>query len=270
MSNRGPWISRRLSWLLRHGDPKITNLIFRPDGYVDIKDILRFIKGLELEDILQIVKDDCKQRYSVCKIGDILYIRANQGHSLNFIQDDLLLSPILISQLKSFQDRIIVHGTYIKNWELIFNSGLKRIGNRQHIHFIPLSKLEIEPSRPDFEIKMTNNEYTNIDLLVSYLKGYKCTKVCGIRPACEVLIFIDIYSILNESKDIKFFCSSNNLVLTRGDSEGILDPNFFILTIDLLNGFVLHNKLNKSCLEWPLITFLSKFLLGNGNINNIG
>lgn len=101
-------------------------------GYSKFEDILQSknIKKLRIkeEDILRVVANDNKQRYSIKEENGIKYIRANQGHSIPV--EDLELS--LIEDASQFP--IVVHGTFKKHWPKIRVEGLKRMG-RNHIHF---------------------------------------------------------------------------------------------------------------------------------------
>jgi hypothetical protein len=47
----------------------------------------------------------------------------------------------------------------------------------------------------------------------------------GMRRSSQILIFIDVAKAL--SAGIKFFLSDNGVVLTEGNSEGFLLPQFF-------------------------------------------
>jgi 2'-phosphotransferase len=45
------------------------------------------------------------------------------------------------------------------------------------------------------------------------------------RRSCQILIFVDVQKALDSG--IKFFLSSNGVVLTEGDERGFLSPIFF-------------------------------------------
>jgi 2'-phosphotransferase len=112
-----------------------------------------------VESILQVVEESDKQRYAVTKIDGELYIRANQGHSIEVSVKPahcffLLLFGFCCFGLAIFLTHqkikvkdldlkritnpaeypVVVHGTYMKNWESIQRTGLNRMG-RKHIHF---------------------------------------------------------------------------------------------------------------------------------------
>jgi 2'-phosphotransferase len=47
----------------------------------------------------------------------------------------------------------------------------------------------------------------------------------GMRSYSQILIFINLQKALDAG--IKFFLSDNGVVLTEGDAEGLLRPEFF-------------------------------------------
>ena len=51
-----------------------------------------------------------------------------------------------------------------------------------------------------------------------------CSKQ-GMRTSSQILIFINLQKALDAG--IKFFLSDNGVVLTEGDGEGLLKPEFF-------------------------------------------
>ena len=86
----------------------------------------------------------------------------------------------------------VIHGTYFKFWKLIANEGLKRM-NRNHIH--------LAPGMPKQE-----------------------GVISGMRGSCDVYIEIDLFKAIKEG--IKFYISSNNVILTEG-IDGTLPPKYF-------------------------------------------
>merc|ERR1712157_705040 len=106
----------------------------------------------------------------------MLYIRANQGHSINGINEEELLTRITPNK--------IIHGTYKKAWiEHICHEGLSRM-RRNHIHFVDANNLD------------------------------KNMEIPGIRRSCDVFIFIDCHKCLNDG--ICFYRSDNDVILTSG------------------------------------------------------
>ena len=82
------------------------------------------------------------------------------------------------------------HGTYSDKVDIITKNGLS-IMKRKHIHIA-----ESDDS------------------------------ISGKRASCNVKIYIDTEKAMNDG--IKFYRSSNNVILTRGNSKGILESKYFI------------------------------------------
>jgi len=113
----------------------------RPDGYVRVSDLLASPRlssshtPLELAALQRIVENDAKKRYMLLEgpdetapmAGDVWWIRANQGHSLQEVELDL--KPIL----SAADIPVAVHGTNKTAWESICVQGLSR-KTRNHIH----------------------------------------------------------------------------------------------------------------------------------------
>lgn len=128
--------SRNLSSLLRHRAADY-NLIILEDGYISLNEILKVdtkkisFKNCSIEDIISIVDNDKKNRFSLITKNKIMYIRANQGHSNkvgNYIKDEMLLTPITDPM------DYCVHGTSAESAVSIKKEGLKKM-ERKHIHF---------------------------------------------------------------------------------------------------------------------------------------
>ncbi|KAA1468922.1 hypothetical protein DENSPDRAFT_795237 [Dentipellis sp. KUC8613] len=130
-------ISKTLSWILRHG-AKSEGLYMRPDGFVRVTDLLASPKlqtQLDFAGLEKIVQDDKKMRYTMMSgpdekapdAGDICWIRANQGHSMQTVKLDL--KPILSAS----DIPMAVHGTNKKAWPSIAKQGLSKM-TRNHIH----------------------------------------------------------------------------------------------------------------------------------------
>ena len=120
-------LSKLLSYTLRHGATK-EGLNITPAGYVKVSDILNHdkVKGFKKEDIEQVVKENDKQRFSFGDENGELTIRANQGHSLEVPELELL-------ELEPGELPVAIHGTYEKCIEGIKRTGLSKM-RRQHIH----------------------------------------------------------------------------------------------------------------------------------------
>jgi len=87
MSYRDTKISRSLAKLLRHSGFK-EGLIFREDGYTFLDDLLNHVymtnSKTTLEDISRIVENNDKKRFQLLEENGKTFIRATQGHSMNF------------------------------------------------------------------------------------------------------------------------------------------------------------------------------------------
>lgn len=229
-------VSKKLTWLLRHGDPEKTGLSMRPDGFVDVDEILKQV-GISFEKLCDIVKNDPKGRFRMISEHGKNLIRANQGHSLSIIDDDQLLNLVSIGDNSALLQRLIIHGTYLDKWGIIKESGLSRM-SRSHIHFVPAKNFKLEPTRQDPKETLEN---ASLDQIVREMSGSKCK--AGIRPTSEVLILIDMASCIAKTSEYKFHISHNNVVLTRGNNRGLIDPEMFLLCIDIKNGEILLNNI---------------------------
>ncbi|CAE6457791.1 unnamed protein product [Rhizoctonia solani] len=201
--------SKTLSYILRHGAAK-EYLTIRSDGYVRVSDLLARpkLKELDLPGLLKIVSADQKQRYQLgvqiipgdpkAPILPItstqtpdpatpLWIRANQGHTLKV--DDLETKPITDPS----EVPCAVHGTNLKAWQSIREQGLSRM-SRNHIH--------LANGRPG-------------------VSGV----ISGMRSSSQILIFIDVAAAM--AGGISFHLSANGVILTAGDSNGIIPPVYF-------------------------------------------
>lgn len=92
----------------------------------------------------------------------------------------------------------IIHGTSKQNWNKIQYEGLKRM-KRNHIHFatgLPSDK----------------------------------TVISGIRKCVDIFIYIDIKKTLQSG--IKLYQSSNGVILSPGDTNGVIKPEYFLKVCD--------------------------------------
>jgi|SaaInlStandDraft_4_1057021.scaffolds.fasta_scaffold20347_2 2'-phosphotransferase len=185
-------VSRTLSKILRHKLVEL-DLDVSDDGYVKISDLLDLsllIKFCPTEEyIIKIANEDKKTRFSIIddEKGHLL-IRANQGHSKKV--GKLLVSEKLLTKIE-MPLPICIHGTNIRALDKIKVEGLKIMG-RTHIH--------CASDTPD-KVKS------------------------GYRPDCGVLIFINMEMAI--ASGIQFFISDNGVILTPGNEDGILSPDFF-------------------------------------------
>ncbi|XP_057979823.1 uncharacterized protein LOC131165785 isoform X2 [Malania oleifera] len=189
-------LGRLLVRILRHMASEL-NLSMRSDGYVKVQDLLKLnmktfadipLRSHTVDDIKEAVRTNNKQRFSLLEENGELLIRANQGHSIQTVETESLLKPILSVE----EVPVCVHGTYKRNLESILESGLKRM-KRLHIHFscgLP-----------------TDGEV-----------------ISGVRRDINVLIFIDVQKALEDG--MKFYISDNKVILTEG-FDGIVPVKYF-------------------------------------------
>ncbi len=114
--------SKIIAEILRH-NPYKYNLEISVQGWVSVGKILENVTRIKNMNILEeIVYQDGKTRYEFNE--DKTLIRANQGHSLNFIDVGL----------KEFKlTKCLYHGTTPAVVDIILNEGLKPM-TRQYVH----------------------------------------------------------------------------------------------------------------------------------------
>ncbi|XP_017786185.1 PREDICTED: tRNA 2'-phosphotransferase 1 [Nicrophorus vespilloides] len=193
-------ISKTLSWLLRHAAVK-EGFPLQSDGFIKVDDLLkhRQLKKATIDDIKRVVECNDKKRFKlVLSADDVYLIRANQGHSIQAV-NNLELTPILTAA----DAPVVVHGTYYKFWNSIRKTGLNRM-NRLHIHFAT---------------------------------GIHESVVSGIRKDCELYIYIDLDKSLLDN--LTFYLSSNGVVLSPGDADGLILPRYFLRVVDKETGNIL-------------------------------
>lgn len=157
----------------------------------------------------------------------VLYIRANQGHSLKGLQADQLLSPLTSEQLSN-PSLFIIHGTTQKAWEEhIKYEGLSRM-KRNHIHFatgLPTS----QPKSTTFGDTKRRDESNYIP------------PISGMRSSSEICIYINGAKCAHDG--IPFYRSDNGVILTAGvTDEGVLPTKYFEKVVHASSGTILWNK----------------------------
>ena len=80
-------LSRKLSYILRH-KAQTLGIKIRTDGYVSLDELVNYLK-VTINDINDVVDNDLKKRYTITTIDNNIYIRANQGHSMENIELNL-------------------------------------------------------------------------------------------------------------------------------------------------------------------------------------
>ena len=189
-----------LSKILRHRALDY-NLQMDQAGFVKLQDIFSLdqLRDLTINDIINVVETNSKKRFEIkteiIEGIETTFIRATQGHSISFVNDELLLTPIL----SAAEIPICLHGTYCRFKDSIIANGLKKM-SRNHIHFA--SGLPESGS-----------------------------VISGIRGNVEILVYID--SLKCFEAGMKFFRSSNGVILCRGlGEEGVIPPEFIQQIID--------------------------------------
>jgi 2'-phosphotransferase len=112
--------ARRVTWYLRHGAQST-----RPDGFVLVQAMLEEPElragGVTVDNVLEICETDAKGRFAVRDENGVLFIRANQGHTITSVDPELLMTSIAI------------HGTYMEALRNIVRSGGLNRMSRQAI-----------------------------------------------------------------------------------------------------------------------------------------
>ncbi|XP_039230724.1 tRNA 2'-phosphotransferase 1 isoform X2 [Drosophila yakuba] len=193
-------MSKKLSWLLRHG-AKTEGIPIRADGFVSVPDLQKHprYKSFTLEKLKEIAAVDAKQRYTLRWNPELRVheIRANQGHSLAVVEGEAggLERIMLVGQIP-----LAVHGTYHRHWESIRSQGLRRM-NRNHVHF-------------------ASSDETNSTL-------------SGFRSDCQILIYLNVEKVLADG--VPIYRSSNNVLLCPG-IKGIIHSSYFQRVVDRKTG----------------------------------
>jgi 2'-phosphotransferase len=136
-------------------------------------------------------------------------IRATQGHSMQHIQPDLLLTPITLSDPSIIPD-CVVHGTFYSAWDAIVQSGGLRGMGRNYVHF------SLGPAK-DEVLSALEGENGGGAVRFSLKELMEKGKVkSGMRPTAELLIYIDIRRALKEKPEMKWYRSENGVILSEG------------------------------------------------------
>ncbi|VVC88750.1 unnamed protein product, partial [Leptidea sinapis] len=159
-------LSKLLSWLLRHGANK-EGLQISNDGYIAVSELLlhhSFRGKYNKSDIIRVVENNSKKRFKLRQNpqNNILEIKANQGHSIDINNTDLI-------QILEPKYQTLVHGTYFKYWPKIKNAGLHHM-SRKHIH---LSKGILGNSNVISGLRRDVELYVFIDLSAALADGIR-------------------------------------------------------------------------------------------------
>ncbi|KIJ65199.1 hypothetical protein HYDPIDRAFT_111098 [Hydnomerulius pinastri MD-312] len=188
-------LSKSLSWLLRHGADK-SGLHIRPDGYAKVSEVLSnpMLRDVTFLDLQEIVKRDQKSRYNLLFEPQTSESSGSDVWWIRANQGHSMKDIKLeLEPITSASDiPMAVHGTTRKAWDLIATQGLSKM-TRNHIH------------------------------LAQGVPGNNV--LSGMRKSSQILIFIDVQKALHAG--IKLYLSTNGVVLTEGNADGYLSPEFF-------------------------------------------
>ncbi|XP_063293786.1 tRNA 2'-phosphotransferase 1 [Pelobates fuscus] len=188
-------LSKLLSYALRHGADSL-GLPMGSDGFVPLSALLVLpqFRSYSQTDIERVVGSNNKQRFTL----------RHSEHSgvieIRANQGHTLKVEVELTALGDELPEQAIHGTYLRHWPSILQCGLARM-KRTHIH------------------------------LSTELPGEGKTVISGMRNDCEVAIFIDLSKAIADG--IRFYWSSNHVLLTPGDAEGLLLPKYFLKVLQL-------------------------------------
>ena len=189
-------VSKALTSSLRHSNgPKIK---ITPSGYADLSHILALPRLKKLRttaaDVLEIVRHSLKERFQLKKEGQIILLRAVQGHSRQDLDDREAYDVLEPHEVPT----LLAHGSYWRHYSSIFQHGLQpggRSTQRRHTHLI-------DADIPATEIRS------------------------GFRDNVEMILFIAGREAAEAG--LQFFRSSNGVYLTAQ----VISPIYFRGTRD--------------------------------------
>jgi len=190
-------MSKRLSWLLRHGAVQ-QGLNVDSHGSVSVDDVLERwdFRDLTFEGLRWLTDNSDKKRFELWRDATGAWrIRAVQGWTDSVgqaVDDNVAMQEIRSMRELDQSGFVCCHGTWLECWKIIKVEGLMRMA-RKHIHFACHA-----PSVGEV--------------------------ISGMRTECEVLIFLDVERFLDAGG--KLYRSKNNVLLTEGFG-GAVPPEFF-------------------------------------------
>lgn len=192
---RKDWLSRFLSKVLRHKAHEY-GIAIRSDGFVVLDDMLALqdLQGVTHADVSRVVEESDKKRFEMRLIEGVWYIRAVQGHSIRSVTEEHMYR-LTMADVEHYP--VVVHGTYLRAWELIKTQGLSCM-TRNHIHLAAGDQLGQVRS--------------------------------GFRASSQVLIYIDLGRVLQDG--IPVYRSRNDVLLTPGQNR-TLAPIYFDKAMDV-------------------------------------
>lgn len=181
-------MSRYITYILRHGATK-HGLSIDKNGYVNVDDLISFL---------------IMERSEITTFEQIkIIVDEDDKQRMSLIQRDFnwliranqghsIISVsddflLPISNASLFPE--VIHGTFLIHLDSILKLGLSRM-KRNHIHF-----------------------------------GLGRNVTSGIRTNSDIFIYINIKLALEDS--LKFFVSENKVVLSPGNSKGVIESKYF-------------------------------------------
>ncbi|KXJ94440.1 KptA family-domain-containing protein [Microdochium bolleyi] len=234
--NRDMILSKALSTLLRH-QAEAAGVELDGEGFARLDQVFAWprIRSLKptVAEIKAAVADNAKQRFTLKRApaaseqdnvdeddAKTWLIRANQGHSIKLASEGLHTRITLGGSDGSEAGNIppiVVHGTYFIFWPAILAAGgLKKMG-RTHVHFgtgLPEDGRTYASAQQSHDIADEENAPA-IKKVIS-----------GMRSDAELLIFVDVEQSLRDG-GIEWWLSSNGVVLTEGDKDGVVPLKYF-------------------------------------------
>lgn len=190
--------SKLLSKILRHNAGRL-NLQMDANGYCVLDEVIvkmsTILKHQHItkQRVMTIVQNCPKQRFKIEMVDGVTKIRANQGHTVQHVQD------MELKEITEFEEGVkgkIIHGTNNGAWRSIKETGLNKM-KRNHIH-------------------MARGEFGDAK--------------SGARWNSEVIITIDGNKAIQDG--IKFFESDNGVILSPGNEAGTIPPDYFVEAFD--------------------------------------
>ncbi|KAI1818831.1 KptA family-domain-containing protein [Poronia punctata] len=255
--DRRELISKALSTLLRH-QAHNAGIPLDEEGYASLDKVMEWprLRTLNptIQEIKQEVSTNAKQRFSLKLKTPIpnpdspttttnpttttseeeddddndpsnYLIRANQGHSIT-LSSEALHKPITLEAGNTIPP-LVVHGTYFAFWPAILESGgLKKMG-RTHVHFatgLPDTDTAVSAAG---QVHDETDENAVVVAAGRNNNNKSASVVSGMRADAELLIFIDVEKALRENKEIKWWMSENNVVLSEGNADGLVPLEYF-------------------------------------------
>lgn len=223
-TKRDTQISRALSKLLRHRAVE-EGLAIDSNGFVAVEDLLKHrdlkCKHATLDDVRRVVETNSKKRFRLATrdVDGADVICALQGHSIDSVH-----STPEMRQLDSTHDedwpRYIVHGTYRSKLPLIKETrGLSRMA-RNHVHF---SYTVPEKFKKHMAECVSSTPSRDREEAVS-----------GLRSSCQVILLLDVGRV--RKSGLAFYRSANDVILSPGDSRGIVGIEYIERIVDCEDG----------------------------------